>query len=130
MATYYPVIITAALFIAIILDDILQENNTGVPIHGLEGLVCVGLMIILSLRDSEIISWGLLVLIVVIFSVAYYFGRSKSSSVPSLTSIVKPVMSCPVQGVTASPSIIGTPNMSSISPETISQFTPITACGT
>jgi len=128
MATYYPVIITVAFFIALILDDILQENSTGVPLHSLEGLVCTGLMLILSLRDMELVSWGLLVLTTVIVISAYYFGRSTSSSASS--SSVQPVMSCSVQGTPSVPATIGTPSMSAISPGTLSQFTPITGCGT
>ena len=130
MTTYYPVIVTAAIFIALIFDDILTKSSTSVPINTLQGLICVGLMTVLSFKDMEFVSWGLLLLPIIVLIICYYFGINTQSN---LSSNLKPAtMSCstPASG---SPSTISVPS----SPTTSAQisgnaytFTPITSCST
>ena len=132
MATYYPVIITAAIFIALNIQDVLRNNPDRVPINTLQALVCVGLMIILSLKDVEFVSWGLIALSTVIFIICYFLGTNAQSmniqSINNSHNSTPTIMSCP-SPASGSPSIISLPSSPTMSAQ-VSQynFTPITSC--
>jgi len=131
MATFYPVIITTAIFIALILDDILKETPENVPVNTLQGLISIGLMLILSFKDMEFISWGLLILIFIIILISYHFGILTNKTVSgSGAPVLPPVMSCSTTA-TGSPSTISIPSSPALSGNVAGSsytFTPITSC--
>ena len=129
MATYYPVIVTAAFFIAMIFNDVLKESPELIPINTLQAFVCIGLMIILSYKDAEFVSWGLLTLTVIIIIICYFFGKDKTSTSTSKSSTPS-IMSCPT-AATGTPSMISQPSSHAMSAEIHGNgntFTPITSC--
>lgn len=67
----YAVIAAAALFISIVLSDLLQDKSSEIPKHALFGLICTLLIFVLSYNDLEMVGWGLLV--VPIFSLFISF---------------------------------------------------------
>lgn len=127
MATYYPVIITAAIFIALIFNAILTGSSTHIPLYTLEAFICVGLMIILSFKDMEKVSWGLLLLVFIILIICYYFGVNSSSINSPPT-----VMSCPspASGPFSTISLPALPTTSAQLSGNPYTFTPITGCST
>ena len=132
MATFYPVIITAAIFIAVILDNIIQRQSSNIPLNTLQGIISVGLMLLLSFKDMELVSWGLLLLILLVMTLSYFFAKAEdeknSAAVTSSKTIPPPPkMTCSVIG-TGKPSTIGTPTMSAAIASAPYTFTPITSC--
>ena len=130
MATYYPVIITAAIFIALIFNAIFTGSSSHIPLYTLEAFICVGLMIILSFKDMEKVSWGLLLLVFIILIICYYFGVNSPpvnspKSTPSVMSCSSPAFG-PVSTISL-PALPTTSAQVSGSPYT---FTPITGCST
>jgi len=141
MPTYYPVFITAALFLAMILNDLIVHSPEKITKHSLEGLICVALMLVLSFKDMELVSWGLLVLFLVILIVCYQFASQMSPKVVPANSL-PPVSGCPSSGSgpmfssaipgSGTPSTVSVPASHTMSamvgakpPPT---FTPITGC--
>jgi len=136
MATYYPVFVTAALFIAIVLEDLILHSPENITKHSLEGLVCVLLMLILSRNNMEYVSWGLLVLPLVVIIVCGHYAYVKGPSVVSANILpIEPVpmMSSPISasGSPSSISVPASPTMSAmIGAKDPPTFTPITKCAT
>jgi peptidoglycan/LPS O-acetylase OafA/YrhL len=131
MATYYPVIVTIAIFLALVFDDILIESPEKIPITTLQGFICVGLMLILSFKDMELVSWGLLFLPTVVLIICYYFGLAANKTTDSTPA---PTMSLPTLATTAAtaatvpaPITISKP-ASTATKVTGNIFTPITQC--
>jgi cytoskeletal protein RodZ len=90
----------------------------------------VGLMLILSLKDMEIVSWGLLFLPLVVLTICYFFARSTNTKDSTSTSMTVPAVSCSVSAK-GKPSTIGTPSSPTMSAAVASapySFTPITSC--
>ena len=141
MPTSYPVFITAALFLAMILNDLIVHSPEKITKHSLEGLICVALMLILSFKDMELVSWGLLILSLVILIVCYHFASQMSPKVVPANR-PPPVSSCPPtdSGPMFSSAIPGSETPSTVSvpaSHTMSAiigakppptFTPITGC--
>jgi hypothetical protein len=145
MATFYPVCVTVAFFLAVILHDVFTRSSEKIPKHALEALVITLLMIFLSFRDMELISWGVLLIPATVLIICYFLGRSSKVSLQhvgdtlytSYTSGSEPTPNtkpdvathaCPV-AASGSPSILS----STSSPATSSSintnmFTPITSC--
>ena len=138
MATFYPVLITVAIFIALILDDIIQRTPENIPTNTLQGFVSMILMLILSFKDMELVSWGLLVLPIIVLILCYYYAIKVSVGNPTailpgattVASTAQPVMSCST-AATGSPSNISVPSSPTMSAQIQAApytFTPITAC--
>jgi len=140
MATYYPVFVTIALFIAIVLDDLVLHSPENIMKHSLGGLVSTVLMLILSYNDMEIVSWMLLIFPIIILIIAYrYASLMGPTVVPATEALVPtnttppPMMSVPIDA-SSTPSMISVPASPTMSATVAAQppptFTPITACGT
>jgi len=133
MATYYPVFITIALFIAIVLDDLLVRSPESITKHSLEGLVSTLLMVVLSYNNMEFVSWGLLILPLIVLIAAYHFASLQGTPALPACSGPPPIMSSPIQA-SGSASTISVPASPTVSARADAKappiFTPITSCGT
>ena len=70
---YYPAIITAALFLGIIVNDIFSRKRGSIPEHLVLGLVSVTLMVWLTMKNAEIVAWGLLMIPLFILAITFIF---------------------------------------------------------
>lgn len=119
----YSIIFTAALFVAIILNDVLQGRTTRVLSHTIFGVIATGLVSILWYLNYEFVSW-ILILIPVIALIIGYFLASSGTTVPS-TSSSSTSLSTAASGL-ASPSGVASPSgLASLSaPITCGQYNP------
>lgn len=142
MTTFYPVCVTFSLFAALVLFDIMEQRPENINKHTLEGFVVLALMLYLSFKDMEIVSWGLLLIPLVVLITCYFLGRtvktSTSTAVPAAQSsaatnaapaqtVSTPV--CPTGATTASS--ISTPISTSMSASVsgiANTYTPTTSC--
>ena len=99
MPTFYPVWVTLALFIALILFDIIQRRKSSVAPHVFAGLVTLFLMLYLSFKDMELVSWGLLLIPLVVLIISFFLANTGTS-----TGVLAPPAAAPV-----SPVSCGTP---------------------
>lgn len=74
MPTFYPVCVTIAFFVALLLFDVMERAPERVNSHIFLGLITTFLMVYLSFKDMEIVSWGLLMIPVVILVTSYFLG--------------------------------------------------------
>jgi hypothetical protein len=74
MTTFYPVCVTVALFIALLLFDVIQRTPEKINGHIFSGLIVTFLMVYLSIKDMELVSWGLLLIPVVVLVTCYFLG--------------------------------------------------------
>jgi amino acid transporter len=79
MTTFYPVAVSIALFTALILFDIIQRAPERINGHILFALITVFLMVYLSFKDMELVSWGLLLIPIVVLIPCYFLGVVGSS---------------------------------------------------
>ena len=70
---YYPAIITGALFLGIIVNDIFSRKRGSIPEHLVLGLVSVTLMVWLTMKNAEIVAWGLLMIPLFILAITFIF---------------------------------------------------------
>lgn len=66
-----PVIVTAALFIALIILDLLRHDYQLLPGHSFFGIFCVLAMGILTQNGYEYTAWGLFMIPFVILSIGW-----------------------------------------------------------
>ena len=88
MATFYPVCVTIAFFIALLLFDIMERAPEKVNSHIFLGLITTFLMVYLSFKDMEIVSWGLLLIPVVVLVTCYFLGYTSPAKVAAAISAV------------------------------------------
>ena len=132
MSTYYPVIITVAMFIAIVMNDVISKTPERLTINALQGLVCVLLMLLLSFKNMELISWGLLALFFIILIICYRYAMATASTATGaqVAPIMNPILSTPIDA-TGPPSAIAVPVSPTMSAQVKAApytFTPITGC--
>jgi hypothetical protein len=70
---YYPAIITGALFVGIIISDIFSRKKGNIPEHLVMGLISITLMVWLSMKNAEIVAWGLLMIPIFILAITFIF---------------------------------------------------------
>jgi len=144
MATFYPVYVTIALFIALMLFDIIDRSPEKIRGHALGGLVVLFPVVYLSFNDMELVSWGLLAVPVIILTICYFLGSSPSSAIEMITAAVsqptpvgqhtptsKPVAATSAPVCATGAPLLSTPagpKMSSASDPHPNTYTPITAC--
>ena len=92
MTTFDPVCVTVALFIALVLFDVIERAPERVNTHIFLGLITTFLMVYLSSIDMELVSWGLLLIPVVILITCYFMGYKSSSKpvIPAITVATPP----------------------------------------
>lgn len=95
MSNFYPVCVTLALFIALILFDIMERTPEKVTPHTFAGLIILFLMVYLSFKDMELVSWGLLLIPTVVLITCYFLGKTSSSVTKSPAPVPSPVVPTP-----------------------------------
>ena len=114
MSTFYPVCVTLALFIALILFDIIQRHPSLVTPHVFAGLVTLLLMVYLSFKDMELVSWGLLLIPLVVLIICFFLGNTttgKTAMPPAAAAAPVSPVSCGTPAPTiATPAAISTAN--------------------
>lgn len=119
MTTFYPVGVTVAFFIAVILHDVFTRSKEKIAKHTLTALVVILLMIYLSFKDLEIVSWGVLLVPLTVLIICYFLGRTpKSAEKPSL-----------ITGGTTPGTTTGTNNPSHVAPNVATNACPVAASG-
>jgi hypothetical protein len=109
MATFYPVCVTIAFFTALLIFDVLEREVERINSHIFLALISTFLMVYLSFKDMELVSWGLLLIPVVVFVTCYFLGYAKPTkiasvpypAVPSTTCQPAPTISNPEASITA-----------------------------
>ena len=76
-----PTIATAALFVALIILDLLRRDYELLPGHGFFGLISVFLMAILCQRGYSMAAWGLLLFPFVILVIGLGIQANQPTSV-------------------------------------------------
>ena len=84
----YPAIITAALFVGIIISDIFSGKRANIPEHLVLGLISVSSFVWLSMHNAEIVAWGLLMIPIFILAITFIFVMFdvKLAPTPDVTS--------------------------------------------
>jgi hypothetical protein len=85
----YSLIAVVALFVAIILNDVLQQNSSEIPKHALFGLISTLGMFVLWYNDHELVGWGLLIVPIFILFISFIIvllNKKPSSSTSSTAS--------------------------------------------
>jgi hypothetical protein len=119
MPTFYPVCVTLALFIALILFDIIGRRPELVTQHVLTGLVILFLMTLLSFKDAEFVSWGLLLIPFVVLIICFILGNTGTPTVTA-PKAAPSADSAPAAAAPVAPVSCGTPAPVIASPEAIS----------
>jgi hypothetical protein len=120
---YYSVITTAALFIAIIINDVIQKNESSISSHAFLGLLSTLAVLFLCMKGAEMVAWGIIILpifVIILSFVLVYFSTSNTdaSSVPASTTFssmlaaattapVKPAVQTPASASIVTPSGAG-----------------------
>jgi hypothetical protein len=101
----YSIIFTAAIFIGVILNDVLQKHNKNTSRHFFLGMLAISLVTILWYLEYEIVGWALVVLPIFVLLISYItlvtgstVTKTTSSPVAATTlstaSSAAPVQSC------------------------------------
>lgn len=85
-----PTIVTAALFVALIILDLLRHDYQLVAAHGFSGLFCVMAMAVLEKYNYTGVGWGLLMLPAVILVVGW--GLQSVGHLKPYPTVVQPQM--------------------------------------
>lgn len=142
MTTFYPVGVTVAFFIAVILHDVFTRSKEKIAKHTLEALIITLLMVFLSFKDLEIVSWGVLLIPLTVLIICYFLGKTpKSAAIPAVvtaetTGINNPshvapnvaTNACPV-AASGAPSVLSTPASPTMTTAlNANTYTPLTSC--
>ena len=92
---YYPAIITAAIFMGIILNDVISSTTGHIPEHALTGLICVVGMAWLSAQNAEIVAWGLVMIPLFILGATFVLSVFKVNLVASSAPAAAPAAPAP-----------------------------------
>jgi hypothetical protein len=120
MTTFYPVGVTVAFFIAVILHDVFTRSKEKIAKHMLTALVVILLMIYLSFKDLEIVSWGVLLVPFTILVICYFLAPKSTEKASLITGGVTPEATT---GSTA------TNNPSHVAPNVATNACPVAASG-
>ena len=81
---FYPAITTAALFTAVIINDLITKHSSSITNHAFLGLISVFGMVVLSMKNLDIVGWGLLILpmfvIILSFLITYFSASNGNGS--------------------------------------------------
>ena len=76
----YSIVFTAALFMAIILNDLIQKHKNRVAIHSFFGLLATGLIAILWYLEYEVVGWTLILVPIAALIISYIVVATGASS--------------------------------------------------
>jgi len=120
MTTFYPVGVTVAFFIAVILHDVFTRSKEKIAKHMLTALVVTLLMIYLSFKDLEIVSWGVLLVPLTVLIICYFLAPKSEERASLIIGGVTPQITT---GSTA------TNNPSHVAPNVATNACPVAASG-
>ena len=107
----YAAITTGAIFLAIILNDVVQSSTGKIPQHAILGFISVLIMVVLSQKGYELVAWGLLLipLISFIVSLINVYLNGSPAAAPSVSTAISAIINPSPDGA----SLIGLPASSS-----------------
>jgi len=77
---YYSAVTTVALFIAIIINDVIQNDISSISNHAFFGLLSVLAVLFLCMKGAESVAWGLIVLPMFTIALSFVLSHSNSDS--------------------------------------------------
>jgi hypothetical protein len=77
---YYSVITVVALFIAIIINDAIQNNLSNISNHAFLGFLSFLAVFFLCMKDAETVAWGVIVIPMFIIALSFVLSYSNSDS--------------------------------------------------
>lgn len=106
----YAAITTGAIFLAIILNDLVQSNSGVIPQHALLGFISVLIIVVLDQKGYGLVAWGLLLipLFAFIVSLVGVYLNGSPAAIPSVSKAITAIVSPPKDS-----SVIGLPASSS-----------------
>jgi len=98
----YSIIFTAAIFIGVLLNDVLQSRKTSISSHFFLGVVAISLVTILWYLDYEIVGWAMVLLPIFVLLISYITlvtgaAVSKNTSPVAATTLSTASNAAPVQ---------------------------------
>jgi hypothetical protein len=108
----YAAITTAALFLAIILNDLVQNESGKIAQHALVGFICVLIIIVLSQKGYDLVAWGLLLIPLTSFLVSLVGVYLNAS--PAAPTAASEAISSILNPPSKDSSVIGLPASSSV----------------
>jgi hypothetical protein len=107
----YAAITTGAIFLAVVLNDLVQNNSGKIPQHAILGFISVLIMVVLSQKGYDLVAWGLLLIPLIAFIVSLVGVYLNGS--PAATSSVSAAISAVLNTTSKDSSVIGLPASSS-----------------
>ena len=89
----YSIISTAAIFIAIVFNDLIQNRKYLIRFHIFLGLLATSLVIILWYLDYEIVAWGLIIVPIFTLFISYIAASGNSKKLQNTTASNGPIIS-------------------------------------
>ena len=111
MTTFYPVCVTIAFFVALLIFDVMDRAPERVNSHIFLGFVTTFLMIYLSFKDMEAVSWGLLLIPIVILVTSYFLGYVQPATATVMSSLATsppPASNCEAAPTISNPEAVVT----------------------
>lgn len=147
----YSILVTAAIFIAMVFNDIIQHGSKHASLHAFLGALATGLVTILWYLNFEIVSWGLIIIPIVAIIISYIVISTKKGTGSTGEATTGPVLpsspppacapsnlagpyttvAAPPPSTVSLPAVPPAPTTSAMStsiPTPTSTITPITAC--
>jgi predicted lipid-binding transport protein (Tim44 family) len=87
----YSIIFTVAIFIAVLLNDVIQHRTQRVPLHSFLGSIVIGLLTVLWYLDFEIVGWALIMIPIVALLISYIVVATRKTSMSATTVSSGPV---------------------------------------
>lgn len=84
----YSIIFTAAIFIAVILNDVLQGHNKSISNHFFLGVVAISLVTILWYLEYEIVGWAMVLTPIFVLLISYITLAAGASAIKTTSSPV------------------------------------------
>jgi hypothetical protein len=79
----YSIIVTAAIFIAMIFNDVIRNNSKHASLHAFLGALATGLVAILWYLNFEIVGWGLIIIPIFALIISYIVISTQKRSGPA-----------------------------------------------
>lgn len=109
MTTFYPVCVTIALFVALLIFDTIERTPEKINGHIFSALIVTFLMVYLSFKDMELVSWGLLLIPVVVLVTCYFLGyKSPPKAATAVPTAVTAPTSCDPNSTISTPESVST----------------------
>ena len=87
----YSIIFTVAIFIAVLLNDVIQHRTQRVPLHSFLGSIVIGLVTVLWYLNFEVVGWALVMLPIIALIISYIVVVSSKKTASTTTMSSGPV---------------------------------------